>query len=114
MSLQVIDLEEKHPSEIVEYQFDLSKISAFGSNADTLDQNATWYVYDVDDTTTNLASTMVYAYDYSAANDIIKCTVQAGTSGKYYYLVGAATIAATGRKYVVIGKFYVRSLGITL
>ena len=114
MSMEIVDLEEKHPSEIVEYQFDLAKISAFGSNADILDQNAAWYVYDTDDLTTNLASTMVYGYDYNGAQDIIKCTVQAGTSGKTYYLVGKATIVASGRVYLVIGKFYVTSQGITL
>ena len=114
MSLSIVQLEDKHPSEKVEYEFELSKISAFGKNADTLDQNATWYIYDVDDTATNLASTMVYAYDYSAAKDIIKCTVQGGTTGKSYYLVGKPTISATGRVYIVIGKFKVRNMGLAL
>ena len=112
--MKIVQLEDKHPSEKVEYQFDLSKISAFGSNADTLDQNAAWYVYDTLATTVNLSSTMVYAYDYSAANDIIKVTIQGGTTGKTYYVVGVPTIAATGRIYVVIGKFRVRNMGLAL
>lgn len=114
MSLSIVNLEDKHPSEKVEYEFDLSRISAFARNADTLDAQASWYVYDVDDTATNLSSTMIYAYDYSAADDIIKATVQGGTTGKSYYLVGVATITASGRVYVAIGKFKVRNMGLAL
>ena len=113
MSLTIIDLEEKHPVEIVEYQFDLSKNSAFASGADVLDSQAAWYVYDTDDLDTNLSATMVYAYDYDAATNIIKCTVQIGTTGKTYYLVGVVTVTSSGRKYLVIGRFRVKSLGVS-
>lgn len=112
--MTIVNLEDKHPSEKVEYEFDLSRISAFARNADTLDQNAAWYVYDTEDTATNLSSTMVYAYDYDATHDIIKCTIQGGTTGKSYYLVGKPTILASGRVYVAIGKFKVRNLGLAL
>lgn len=110
--VQIIELEEKHPSEVVEYQLDLSKNTAFSSGSDTLDQDAAWYIYDEEDKSTNLAATMIEAYDYVAASDIIKCTVKLGTNAKTYLLVGIATISASSRAYIVIGRFKVRSLGL--
>jgi len=114
MSLTITDLEDKHPNEIVPYELSLRKNSAFMKQGEVLDQDASWYVYDTDDLTTNLSGTMVYAYDYDATNHVLKADIQGGTNGQIYYLVGLATISATGRKYVVIGRFRVTNKGVAI
>lgn len=98
------DLGEQHPSEVVQYTFDLRHNSAFvGTSAETLDENATWRVVDSTDLTTSLHSTMVAASAYDNTAKTISVTLQSGTNGRTYYVAGLVQVASD-RKYMVLGK----------
>ena len=98
------NLGEQHPSEVVQYTFDLKQNSAFvGTSAETLDENAVWRVVKSDALTTDLSSTMVNASAYNNTLKTISVEIQAGVDGSTYYVAGLVTVASD-RKYIVIGK----------
>ena len=97
-------LGEQHPSEIVQYTFDLTENDAFvGSSAETLDESATWRIIKSTALTSDLSSTMVHSTAYSNTNKTISVKIKLGTTGSVYYLACLLEVAS-GSKYVVIGK----------
>lgn len=109
MSLKITDLEPKQPWEIVPYQLDLRKNSAFTENAETISGVGFAIYVSTDDpvTFTDLASTMQYAASYSGT--IIQCDTQSGDSGLAYILRGRVT-CTSGRRYEVQGRFTVKEI----
>jgi len=110
--IEIKDLGEKHPSEIIKFWFDLTGNTAFqGSSAETIDENATWRVVTTSDTSTDLSSSMVNTSDYDNTLKRIAVEIQAGTDGISYYVIGLLQVASD-RKYVVAGKLLVTDHGI--
>lgn len=108
--VEIQELEGKHPTEIVQYRFDLSKNQAFSDYSETVGSKA-WYVYDEDDLATNLSGTMVAAD--GNGTDYVTVDIRSDTTGKTYRVVGVVT-ASSGRKYVVMGRFKSDNRGVAL
>lgn len=109
MALEWVDLESKHPAEVLQYKFPLTGISAFADDGETV-STVTFHVYDTANTSVDLATTMVAAT--SSGSDYVTVEIRSDVSGKSYYVVGIVT-GATGRKYGVFGKFTSKNLGVS-
>jgi hypothetical protein len=93
---------------VVQYKFDLTRISAFGEDGETV-AGVSFYVYDKADLTTNIPS-MLNASGYG--DDYVTAEIRNDVSGHVYYLAGVIT-SSSNRKYVVLGRFSSNNLGVS-
>jgi len=110
MAIEVQDLEGKHPSERIQYTFNLVRYKTFGDGTDTV-SSVEWYVYLSTNLSSNLSTAMVAAKSHT--NTSVSVEISNGATGVSYYVVGLIT-AASGRKYIVMGRFAVNNQGIAL
>lgn len=112
--VKISDLGEKEQAERLKFWFDLTGDSAFvGTGAETIDENAAWYVTTTDARSVNIPS-LVAAYDYDNTNKKIAVELAVGgTVGTSYYVKGLL-IVASDRRYVVVGRFTVVQKGATV
>ena len=106
MSAKITHLEDKFVWEIVPYQLDLSRNTAFLTNGDVISDVAFGiYAKGDDPETPTLLTTMVYATSYSGA--VIQCDVGSGTDTVGTYILRGRATCVSGRRYEAFGQFKV-------
>ena len=105
--MKIVTLEDKDPWEIVPYQFDLSRNTAFSVNGDVIASLA-FGIYTQGDDPSNptLITAMVYATSWSG--NVIQCDTGSGTDTVGTYILRGRVTCVSGRRYEAWGKFKVK------
>jgi hypothetical protein len=110
MSLKVVSLPDKQPSEKPAYAMDISPISVFGDGTEVISSVATVVYNDVDDPATFTDLTTMHTDATVFVGTVITTFVSGGTDGQSYILRHLIT-GVLGGIYEVEGRIHVKEIG---
>jgi len=111
MGKTIVALEDKEPYEIVAYQFDLSKNTAFqGTNAETISSVAFMVYLDSEEPESATAITAMVG-DSSFSGTVIQSNIGSGDDDEGTYILRARIVCSSGRRYEEQGRFKVVEVG---
>jgi hypothetical protein len=109
MSISVVTLPEKQPSEIVPFTINLDPINVFADGTEAI-ASVAWSIYDDSDTPGAFTDIPSMKAGDSFLGTYITCRTSGGTDG-YTYIIRALVTCNSGNIYEVEGRFRVKEVG---